>query len=383
MANSIPSGGNAFALPFAGSRHQFISATCTPDTISDCLSQSLPPSSNEQAPLGVLRLVVAVSNQKQIGTVLEQLTKDFQALLSRAEVVVQPPFSGQVQISAWLVDTAAIADAPAVIGSPAALQWLFSASNAHALDDTQVSPAFSRQFYDGLESAHAQGHMPDDLLRTWIYIGGITQGPHDETRYQRVNAARQDAFREVSIGMGALCSPFPASTGIGTHGSSLTLGMLSCKIRSGMRVVALENRRQTSAFQYPKEESLIAPLFSRAVAILGDAQAMVFVSGTASIIGAKSVHVGNIEQQTRQTLENINNLLSARLLSDYDCYPATSGLESIVSYTVYIKRREDITVVRAVCAALLPERAVATFVQADVCRTELLVEIEAVAVMPE
>jgi enamine deaminase RidA (YjgF/YER057c/UK114 family) len=124
-------------------------------------------------------------------------------------------------------------------------------------------------------------------------------------------------------------------------------------------------------------------LFSRAVAILGDAQAMVFVSGTASIIGAKSVHVGNIEQQTRQTLENINNLLSARLLSDYDCYPATSGLESIVSYTVYIKRREDITVVRAVCAALLPERAVATFVQADVCRTELLVEIEAVAVMPE
>lgn len=383
MSHNIPSGGSAVALSFAGSRHQFISTTCAPDKFSDSLSQALASSSDEHTPLGVLRLVVAVSDQKQLGNVLEHLTNNYQVLLSRTEVVVQPPFSGQVQISAWLVDSAAIAGAPATTGTHAALQWLFTASNAQALDDTQVSPSFTRQFYDGLESARVLGHMPDELLRTWIYVGDITQGPHDETRYQRINGARREAFREVAIGEGPQLSPYPASTGIGTHGASLTLGMLSCKIRSGMRVVALENRRQTSAFHYPKEESVIAPLFSRAVAILGDAQAMVFVSGTASIIGAKSVHLGNIEQQTRQTLENISNLLCARLLSDYDCYPATSGLESVVSYTVYIKRREDFAAVHALCAALLPERAVATFVEADVCRTELLVEIEAVAVMPE
>ncbi|MFJ4388688.1 Rid family hydrolase [Pseudomonas soli] len=383
MTLSTPFWDNAFALSFAGSRHKFLSATCTPDTFSDCLLRLVTSSSSEPAPFGVLRLVVAVSNQDQFHGILEQLAKGFPALLCRAEVVVQPPFSGQLQLSAWLVDHAAIADEASSNSPPAVLQWLFSASNEHVPSNAQVGSVFSRQFYDGLTFEHAQGHTPDDLLRAWIYIGNITQGRHDETPYQQVNAARRDAFQEVGIGTGTVDSPFPASTGIGTQGPSLTLGLLSCRTRPGMRLVALENRRQTSAFHYPKEESLIAPLFSRAVAILGGAQAMVFVSGTASIVGAKSVHLGDIEQQTRQTIENIGNLLCARLLSDYDCYPAVSGLESIVSYTVYIKNRHDFARVRAVCTSLLPDRAVASFVEADVCRTELLVEIEAIAVMPE
>jgi chorismate lyase/3-hydroxybenzoate synthase len=386
MDNRISSWRDALSVTFAGTRHQFLGTQCAPEEFTACLSELLALSTSSGPASDVLRLFVAVSDQRQLDKVNGQFGDRFAALAQRTEVVVQPPLLGQVQINAWRVEQADIATRASESTSSVAaqsLEWHFSAKNFNGVSDAQLFSSFTRQFYDCLVASNEQGHSIEDLLRTWIYIGNITHGHHDETRYQVVNAARRDVFRKLKLNSGEVRSRFPASTGIGTQGTSINLGFLSCRLRakSDYRVVSLENRRQASAFNYPKEESLVAPLFSRAVAILGTAEAMVFVSGTASIIGAKSVHVADIEQQTIQTLENISILLCERLLSDYDCYPARTGLECVVCYTVYVKRRDDFAVVRAICESLLPDRAVATYVEADVCRNDLLVEIEATAVM--
>ncbi|MDO7926847.1 Rid family hydrolase [Pseudomonas sp. KFB-139] len=383
MKSLIPSWRDSLSLTFAGTRHQFLGTQCTPEHFSVCLSELVTLSGSGHAGDGVLRLFVAVSDQRQLNEINGQLASDFATLVSRTEVVIQPPLLGQVQISAWRIEPSSTTSKVSE-SKTNGLEWHFSASNLYDVSDTHLLTSYTRQFYGCLADSKERGHSVDDLLRTWIYIGSITHGPHDETRYQIVNAARKDVFRELRLGAGEGKSRFPASTGIGTQGSSINLGFLSCRINATneYRAVALENRRQTSAFHYPKEESLVAPLFSRAVAILGAAEAMVFVSGTASIIGVKSIHLSSIEQQTRQTIDNISNLLCARLLSDYDSYPVTTGLDSIVCYTVYLKHRDDFAAVRDICESRLPERAIATYVEADVCRSELLVEIEATAVMP-
>ena len=160
-----------------------------------------------------------------------------------------------------------------------------------------------------------------------------------------------------------------------------SLGLLACRTRGEYRMVSLENRRQISAFSYPRSESEVPPLFSRAVAVLDRDSALVLVSGTASILAAKSVHMSDVTRQTEQTLENIETLLQAELLGHYGCRPAVDGLKTVKSCVVYIKHARDYAAVKAVCDRRLPRDVAINFNIADVCRPELLVEIEAVAVL--
>ncbi len=387
MDNRTSSWCQTLSVNFGGSNHYFKGAQCAAEDFKVCLCELLALSTPGAPGSDVLRLFVAVSDQWQLEKINNQFGVHFSALVQRTEIVVQPPLLGQVQISVWMIRQEERSTGKSESALPVkanSLDWSFSAKNLNTVDNEQVTSSFTSQFYDCLLANERQGHSIEDLLRTWIYIGNITEGPHDHTRYQIVNAARREIFNELKLSSGEKKTKFPASTGIGTHSTSINLGYLSCKVKTkgDYRVVSLENRRQASAFDYPKEESLVAPLFSRAMAILGAAEAMIFVSGTASIIGAKSVYLADIERQTRQTIDNISLLLCARLLSDYDCYPTRTGLECVVCYTVYVKHRDDFAVVQSICESLLPAQAIATYVEADICRNELLVEIEATAVMP-
>ena len=73
--------------------------------------------------------------------------------------------------------------------------------------------------------------------------------------------------------------------------------------------VFVENPRQVSAYHYPREYGTHSPVFSRA-ALLRQAQSLtLFISGTASIVGHRSLHLGDTAAQTRETLTNIEALL--------------------------------------------------------------------------
>ena len=113
-----------------------------------------------------------------------------------------------------------------------------------------------------------------------------------------------------------------------------------------------------------------------AVAI-GDA-VIAFVSGTASIVNSETRHVGDAARQTEQTLENIERLIGAENFAAHNLAGAGARLSDMAAVRVYVKRPEDYPKCKAESEKRLGEAPV-IYVVADICRPELLVEIEGVA----
>jgi enamine deaminase RidA (YjgF/YER057c/UK114 family) len=311
------------------------------------------------------------------------------------ELTVAPPVSGAAAaVFEWRIGGPGVAlddgrpgrpGRPGCIAQPGA-DWQFSAVDLLRGADEPVT----EQFHAAMASARAglpdgldDAELASTLIRTWIYVGDINGRTGPIENYQAVNHARRSVFAELALPRPGSGLPYPASTGIGTAARLLTLGLLTCRDRGGgIRAVALENPRQTSAFAYPRSASEIPPLFSRAVALCAPREAIVLISGTASIVEARSVHVESAAHQTRQTLANIGELLEPAVLVSCGFRAAAGGLGALRGCIVYIKRAADVAAVRAVCSRILPPELPAVFVLADVCRPELLVEIEAIAAVP-
>jgi enamine deaminase RidA (YjgF/YER057c/UK114 family) len=139
--------------------------------------------------------------------------------------------------------------------------------------------------------------------------------------------------------------------------------------------VAIENPRQVSAYRYPADYGPRSPTFSRAALARLPGQELLFVSGTASIVGHQTMHVGDVAGQTRETVANIAAVLAeanrASLTQAYDL--------GELSYRAYLRHAEDLPRVRALLDELLGPRAAVVYVQADICRADLLMEVEAMA----
>lgn len=227
----------------------------------------------------------------------------------------------------------------------------------------------------------------DQVVRTWIYVNRITSGPDGDQRYQKFNGARADFYRDIQFGRkarssGALHRIYPASTGIGTRGTNITMACLALDSpRSDVFLLPLENPQQTAAYDYHAKYSPQSPRFSRAMAVVQGHFIATLVSGTASIVNAQTCHPGDIVRQTEQTIENIERLIAPENFERHGLAGAGATLNDIAKLRVYVKNHEDYEKCREVCEKRLP-RAPSIYLQADVCRPDLLVEIEAVAFSP-
>lgn len=204
------------------------------------------------------------------------------------------------------------------------------------------------------------------LLRVWQYLPRITQPCAGENRYQRFCAGRRQAFAEAGRPEGAL----PAACLLGDDGDSLLLYALLAD-EPGVQV---ENPRQVSAFRYPPEYGRAAPSFSRALAKRWPGGArQLYISGTASVVGHASAHA-DTPTQLEETLANLGALLAAGGFG-----PAGTAPAAVAPLTVYLRNAGDLPAVRRLLAARLPPEHPVTYLRADVCRRELLVEIEGMA----
>jgi enamine deaminase RidA (YjgF/YER057c/UK114 family) len=308
--------------------------------------------------------------------------------------IVQPPCGGQaLAIEAWALggnDVDVQFLSPDVVSvAYDGLRWIYVAgissppSSAGAYEQSEYA---LEQLANRLELANATF---DDVPRVWLYQGKITASEQDEThqeieRYRELNRARTDFFhqqeelgRMVVSRDGHVC--YPASTGIGMADGGLIVSCMALQtLRDDVRLVPLENPEQTSAFDYACRFSAQSPKFSRAMAVrIGD-YVTIWVSGTASILNSESVHVGDVEKQTEQTIDNIEQLISSENLERHGLAGAGAKLTDLAKIRVYVKRQEDYEKCREVCQrrfGALPS----IYAQADVCRSELLVEIEGVA----
>jgi len=243
----------------------------------------------------------------------------------------------------------------------------------------------SMQTFHRLRQHLAQAGMGvDQLVRTWIYVNEITKARDGIQRYQELNRARTDFFRDIPFGKrlayaSASRCAFPASTGIGTSGNSITMACLALDTsRPDVFVRPLENPNQTPAYAYESSYSPQSPKFSRGMVIVQGRFASFLVSGTASIVNSKTVHVGDPARQTEQTLDNIERLIAPENVQRSGLTGFGAGARDIAKLRVYVKRIEDYAVCREVVEHRWPA-VPAIYLCADICRADLLVEIEAVA----
>ena len=135
----------------------------------------------------------------------------------------------------------------------------------------------------------------------------------------------------------------------------------------------IENPRQTSAYHYPPKFGRHSPIFSRACVLNESAGTSLFVSGTASIVGHETIHQGDVGAQTRETMANISALLEE---ANRVAGPARYSLEGL-KFKVYVRQPSDFHAIEGALAGSLRPSAAVVYLQADVCREDLLVEIEA------
>src|SRR5216684_350170 len=205
------------------------------------------------------------------------------------------------------------------------------------------------------------------LIRIWNYLPEINREAGGDERYRLFNSARQLAFRKSGQ---ATADTVPAASALGSPaGSPISIYFLAARQQPTM----IENPRQTSAYHYPPKFGRHSPIFSRACLLNESAGTNLFVSGTASIVGHETIHQGDVAAQTRETMANINALLDeANRVVGWARY-SLDGLK----FKVYVRQPSDLRAIEGALSGSLRPSTPIVYLQADVCREDLLVEIEA------
>jgi chorismate lyase/3-hydroxybenzoate synthase len=230
----------------------------------------------------------------------------------------------------------------------------FAAQEGHRTPATSALYRATAQAYREIcATLEVQGYP--HLLRIWNYLPDINGDSHGTERYRQFNTARRYALRACGR---AVAGSVPAASALGADSDSpLVIYFLAGQITP----VFVENPRQVSAYHYPQQYGTHSPAFSRAALLRQTGSVTLFISGTASIVGHRSLHIGDTAAQTRETLTNIEALLGeANRLAD----GAHFDLDAL-AYKVYVRRPTDLSVIQAQLASSLGAKAQIIYLRAD------------------
>ena len=292
--------------------------------------------------------------------------------------VRQPPAGGSaVALEIWAFPrNVSVARKPGVATADmGGLRWLFTGGQETEAGEAPAE-GVSRMLLRAKKPCDDAGVAFSATVRTWYYVGDLLEDHGGISRYDHFNRARNEFYRDQWPDLRLS----PASTGIGQ--GSLRIAMESFAVTGGdgeSPAVWLDNPIQTSPHLYSSSQgSRWNPAFSRGAAVRTEDAVLIFVSGTASIRDSEALHPGDVEAQTKATIGNIETLISRENLVGNHGLPRGAKAADLQQYRVYIKRPEDVDTVRSCCERLLPE-APALYLIADICRADLLMEIEGVA----
>jgi chorismate lyase/3-hydroxybenzoate synthase len=256
-----------------------------------------------------------------------------------------------------------------------------------SLDAATLERAVADAYRVLAASLRASGHHP---VRFWNFVPGIHAdmgGGRD--RYMVFNAGRYAAFEEW-FGQAALFTrTVPTASAVGIGSGSLAIHALGGR-DPGQPV---ENPRQVPAYRYSARYGPLPPCFARGTIVRGlpvrrsgAAPAALLVGGTASIVGEESLHDRDARQQALETFENLAELVAAARRQI--ALPAAAAgeapraaFDAFTELRVYVVRDADAPLLREMVSERFGRTARIEFAQADLCRRELLVEIEGVATL--
>ena len=213
--------------------------------------------------------------------------------------------------------------------------------------------------FEKMENLLKQAEMEfTDIARTWLYLNDLLEW------YDEFNVVRSQFFKE----RGTFEKMVPASTGIGAGtaaGEEIVCALLAVKPKhDAVKIFAVPSPLQCPALDYKSS-------FARAVEIDQPGSRLLTISGTASIEpGGATVHLDDCEKQIELTMDVVHEILKSRNMDWEDTSRAIA----------YFKNMDEAHLLEKYCIDhQLPELPVAIS-HADVCRHDLLFEIELDAV---
>jgi enamine deaminase RidA (YjgF/YER057c/UK114 family) len=222
------------------------------------------------------------------------------------------------------------------------------------------NPAQCREVFKNLEHAlHEVDMNMTDVARTWFFLDNI------RSWYREFNNARIEFFKERKLLDGLL----PASTGIGGRnpgGVAIIGGAWAIQAaKSSVSITEAPSPLQCSSMEY-------GSAFSRAVLVDTPLCHRLLISGTASIgPDGRSLHVGDLRRQLALTMEVAREILASRGFN----------FSNVTRATTYFKNLQEVLVFNAWQREHSLEFLPLVAVPADICRQELLFEIELDAIL--
>ena len=239
-------------------------------------------------------------------------------------------------------------------------------------------------FHKAIDILENEDFSAQNIVRTWIYFPRILDW------YDEFNKARDLCFKEFGLiandrkqetgdkkqgdEKSDIKLYLPASTGIqgkrfeGEECFMDVFGFIpkTKDQKTGQKVFIMTNNRQNEAYEYGSS-------FSRGIKISGNHGSRFYISGTASInTKGETVYKDDCQGQIVQTLLSIASLLDTE----------NAGLDNISIATAYCKNREVYEKAKNIIKSFNPDIPL-IYVLADVCRDDLLFEVDAIAITPK
>lgn len=226
-----------------------------------------------------------------------------------------------------------------------------------------VAESAYRQIFSLIE----QLHYPY-IFRFWNYMAEINTDSYQLERYRQFNMGRHDAFLAYQRD---IAGNVPAACALGfsqTEQSTLSIAFLAGRTEP----IPIENPRQISAYQYPKEYGPVSPTFSRASLIKLKQSELLLISGTASIVGHATQHALDAVVQAREAMTNIE-----AILNQANSIATKKFALADLHYRVYVRYPTHLTKIHDELVSYIGPLAKVDYFRADICRQDLLLEIEA------
>ena len=218
------------------------------------------------------------------------------------------------------------------------------------------------------EESDTMFHIAEDIMkengidflaapRTWMWLRDILGW------YDVFNLVRNDFFIERGLIQKGVPNRMPASTGIGigpSNGRHCTMDLTAIVKPAGAVEYLDVGGKQKSAYDY-------GSAFSRASAVPTPAGRTFFISGTASIDeSGATTNLGDGEKQIEDTIVNIRAVLNEMGCEDKDMVQTFIYCKTAEIEKLFCEKFSDLPWPMVTCVA-------------DVCRENLLFEIEATA----
>jgi chorismate lyase/3-hydroxybenzoate synthase len=203
------------------------------------------------------------------------------------------------------------------------------------------------------------------LWRIWNCFPRINEEENGLERYRVFCIGRHHALAELP----GFPSSLPAGTAVGTQRGPVTIYFLA-GAHPGAHI---GNPRQVNAYEYPKIYGPRSPSFARATLCRSETTTQLFISGTASVVGHQSRHEGLADLQALETIHNLRALMD-RAQHVIPSLRLGTALQSL--FKVYVRNPKHLETVRRVLDAPFFLSSQLLYLQGDLCRKELLVEIE-------